>query len=316
MFDASPPLDGPPRLFAMVTTAKSCGYTPYAISSFFDTTRLRPQDRFVLINNDDPTLHERIAPHRNAIEVVTNAAPKGFAANANSMISEALRSGMDLFFMNNDIIFTDHWLTPLTGEPHSILSPISNREVQYAGSAIVTKTQQVANLVVTEAPMALEQYLAAPRMYQAIAEGHRKLASGMMRLVVFPFFCVRIPLEVMRRVGKFDEAFGRAGGEDYDYCLRAWLAGFNVQMVLSSYLLHFWGKSTWGVKDGQQAASYNTDFLEIFRAKWGEALFQYTLQENDSCVKANPQATSLRDRGDLAGVVRLLMDRPVEIHMP
>jgi hypothetical protein len=313
----SPPLlDGPPRLFAMVTTLKSRGYTPYALHSFFDTTALRSQDRFVLINNDDPALDELAAPYKAHISVEHNSSPRSFAANANSMISQAVDSGMDLFFMNNDIIFTDNWLAPLTGNPKTILSPISNREVQYAGSTIIPKTQEVTQLVVTEAPMALEDYLSAPRMYQAIAESHQKIASGLMRLIVFPFFCVRLPLAVMQRVGKFDEGFGRAGGEDYDYCLRAWLSGFDVHMALASYLIHFWGKSTWSSDSQQQTPSYNTDFLEVFRAKWGEALFQYTLRENDSLIKAHAEAARLRDTGDLGGMVRVLMDHPVETFLP
>jgi hypothetical protein len=232
------------------------------------------------------------------------------------MIALALEEKMDLFFMNNDIIFTDNWLAPLVGHDHSILSPVSNREIQYAGSTIVTQTKEVASLVVTDAPMALEDYLASPRMYLAIAEAHRKISHGSLKLLVFPFFCVKLPLSVMQRVGKFDEGFGRAGGEDYDYCFRAWLAGFDVKMELSSYLIHFWGKSTWSSKEHTSSTSYNTDFLEIFRAKWGDALFQYALKENDALATAHPEARALRDAGDLGGMVRVLMEHPVDIHIP
>lgn len=301
-------VDGPPRLFAMVSTKKSRKYTPYALSSFFETTSLRKEDNFILINNDDPEFNEIIAPFKSAVTVLDNQIPHSFAHNANQMIAQALSSGSDLFFMNNDIIFTDNWLSPLAGEPDTILSPISNREVQFVGSVVVVKTKHIANTVVTQAPMDLESYTASPRMFQAIAEANSKCSTGLLKLIVYPFFCVRIPLGVMQVVGRFDESFGTAGGEDYDYCFRAWLAGFKVQMALASYLIHFWGKSTWTAESKTASASdnYSTQFLEVFKAKWGEPLFEFVLRENDQQIRANPLATALRESGDLAGLIRLL----------
>lgn len=313
--------DGPARLFAMVSTAKSRAYTPHALRSFFETTSLRPIDSFVLINNDDPELPAVAAPYHELVTLISHEQPRGFAANANLMIERAVSQGADLFFMNNDIIFTDNWLHPCVGNPRTILSPASNREVQLAGSAVVVKTGHVANTVITNAPMELSDYLGSPRMFEALAEAYTKVAQGLLQLIVFPFFCVRLPLAVMQALGKFDEKFGRAGGEDYDYCLRAWLAGFDVQMAVGSYLLHFWGKSTWSGQTGNQSqatdqSSYNTEFLEIFRNKWGDPLFQYVLRENDEHIKRDPHASNLRTTGNLAALVKLLMAKPVDIFIP
>lgn len=86
---------GRPRLFSMVTTVRSRAYTPYALRSFFETTGLRTEDRFILINNDDPELSQIIAPFKDLVTIVTNETPKGFATNANSMIDQALRSQRD-----------------------------------------------------------------------------------------------------------------------------------------------------------------------------------------------------------------------------
>ncbi len=308
--------DGPKRLFAMVSTRSSRAYTPHALRSFFETTGMRGEDRLILINNDDPDFDEIATPFRDHITLITRPEPYGFSKNANTMIEEALRTGSDLFFMNNDVIFTDNWLAPLTGYEHSILSPISNREVQYVGSAVVVKTHHVLNMVTTQAPMDIEHYLASPRMFQAIAEAHNRSSSGLLTLIVFPFFCVRLPQSVMQRVGKFDESFGMAGGEDYDYCLRACLAGFDVQMNLASYLLHFWGKSTWTAGEkGAPNPNYNIDFLEVFRKKWGEALFQFVLRDKDSLIQSNPEAKALLDSRNLPELIRLLMPNKVDIHI-
>ena len=305
-----------PRLFAMVTTKKSRDYTPHALRTFFETTPLRDVDRVVLINNDDPNAAELIPSNTTITELINNTAPQGFAKNANEMIAQALASGSDLFFMNNDIIYTDNWLTPLLGNDHAILSPISNREVQYAGSAVVVASQHVATTMILKAPMEISEYLESPRMFQALAEAHRKTASGFLPLMVFPFFCVKLSLPILERVGKFDEIFGRAGAEDYDYALRAWLSGFEVKLALGSYLLHFWGKSTWTTKSNTPApADYDTSFLERFKEKWGESLFHYIYNENDSEITANPELLALRQSGSLAGLVSRLMKQPVKVHI-
>jgi len=230
------------------------------------------------------------------------------------MIAEALTSHADLFFLNNDIIFSENWLLPLLDSGESICAPISNREVQYVGSVVLPKTQNVQQMFLFDGPMTLEQYLAAPRMFDAIAEAHRRDSSGRMSLTVFPFYCVKLPLSVLQRVGKFDEGFGVAGGEDYDYCLRAWLAGFDVHMTLGTILLHFWGKSTWSPEEGQRE-EYKRDFLEIFRAKWGEALYRYVLCEDDSLIRANPQAEKSRQSGDLKSMIEQVMRPGVPVRI-
>jgi GT2 family glycosyltransferase len=300
----------------MVTTATSREYTPHALKSFFETTPLRDRDAVVLINNDDPEVYNRIPLNGVRTELVNNSTPKSFAANANAMVDRALATESDLFFMNNDIIYADEWLTPLLGHDQAILSPVSNREVQYAGSAVVVSTQHVATTMVLKAPMELSQYLESPRMFQALAEAHRKTGGGYLPLLVFPFFCVKIPLPILHAVGRFDETFGRAGGEDYDYALRAWLAGFEVKLALSSYLLHFWGKSTWTVQDSSSTSpSYDTSFLQKFEAKWGSSLHRYIFLDDDSEVSADPELCSLRDANNIQAFIARLMKEPVQIKL-
>lgn len=302
-----------PRLFAMVTMATSREYTRHALSSFFKHTPLRPIDRVVLINNADPSAAKMVAPYVS-LELLTRDTPLGFAANVNSMIAEALMTSADLYFLNNDIIFSDGWLFPLLESERSICAPISNREVEYVGSVVLPKTQVIQQMFLFHGPMTLEQYLEAPRMFDAIADAHRRASAGVMRVIVFPFYCVKLTLPVLQTLGKFDESCGVAGGEDYDYCLRAWLAGFDVHMTLGSILLHFWGKSTWS-SGKDQSDDYNKDFLEIFRAKWGEPLYRFVLCEDDSLIRANPRAEELRQRGDLKGMIEQVMPPGVPLRI-
>ena len=303
---------GRPRLFAMVTTRKSRDYTPTAIQTFLSTTPLRSEDRLVLISNDDP---EGLAAFRgeSRVELVSNPQPKGFAENANVMIDEALRTGSDLFFMNNDVVFFDRWLEPLLGRDDIVLSPLSNREVQYVASVVVVATKHVADTTVVKAPMQLEEYQRFPRMFDAIVEAHKKSSFGLLPVIVLPFFCIRLPLPVLRRVGKFDTRFGVAGGEDYDYCFRLWLAGIPVSFELNSYLLHFWGKST---TTDDVGPAYDQEFLSIFKEKWGEKLFSVVLHESSKPIDEDPVARSCRERQDMAGIVRALQTKENEIFLP
>src|SRR4051794_32919852 len=118
------------RVFGMITTLSSKRYTEYALNTFIDTTPLRPQDRFLLIDNDGAweTLPDALVPFGDKI---TNSKEKSFAANMNEVMAFAFSKRADLFLLNNDLIFTKDWLSPLLAPEISILSPISNREVQH-----------------------------------------------------------------------------------------------------------------------------------------------------------------------------------------
>ena len=85
-----------------------------------------------------------------------------------------------------------------------------------------------------------------------------------------PFYCFRVPLKILTDVGRFDETFGTAGGEDVDYRFRTWLAGYDVVYAKRSFLLHFMGKSTW--RAGEAAAetqARNSYYRAAFQRKWG-----------------------------------------------
>jgi GT2 family glycosyltransferase len=304
---------GRPRLFGMVTMQCSREFTVYALKSFFAHTNLRAQDRFILISNDDPSAVE-LATSFPGVEVVLLKQPRGFAENGNYFIEESLRTGSDLIFTNNDVIFSENWLAPLLEFDDAVACPLSNREVQYVASAAVIRTQVVQDVFLFDAPMELERYADNPGAFDFIAACHVKKSTGCLPLAVFPFYCVRIPLPILQQVGKFDESFGRAGGEDYDYSLRAWLSGFRAQLVLSSLLLHFWGRSTWkSTQVDGSVGNYDLRFKDVFKAKWGEALFRFVVEEDDSLLKANVLAEAQRRSGDIASMIRSLQERPVEL---
>jgi len=151
----------------------------------------------------------------------------------------AAERGADLFFLNYDLIFTPGWTAPFDGHPRTVLSPLSNRQVQYRLRIEVFPGGGCLSDVALRSRMTLADYIGHEARFAAIAEAHAATASGALPIFTLPFFCIRIPLAVIKEVGAFDESFGVAGGEDFDYCLRAWLQGFEVAFTLSSYVLHF-----------------------------------------------------------------------------
>ena len=281
----------------MVSTSTSVRYTVEALKSFAACTRLRSDDRFFLIDND-ASLGDGLplVPHA---ETITNDVPRGFATNVNGILARARDVRADLFFLNNDLIFTRGWLEPLTTDMPAILSPLSNAEVSYSSGRLTCGFT-----------MDLEDYLGRERELASIADKHRrKHARGFLSFFSVPFFCVKLPYSVYSTVGDLDETFGPGGGEDKDYCVRAILAGFSVQYSLGSWVVHFQGRSTWrGAETQEQTAKRDETFVTTFRAKWGDALTKLFIYQDEKVV-TEAGLDEVKQQGRLADIVRHLQGR-------
>lgn len=277
-----------PRLFGMITTGASISYTVEALRTFFLYTELRDCDHFVLIDNDGSWSESTPFTH-SAIKVQKNTQPLGYAANANLFVKSALSREMDLFILNNDLVFTVDWCRGLDESGLAVTCPFSNREVQYAIAIQAVRANCEPQQFLVPPEMNLMQYRGSEHRIQAIAEAHRAIASsGIFSRLVMPYFCVRIPLEILKAVGLFDESFGRAGAEDYDYSLRVYLAGFPVGYALRSWILHFYGKSSWsGVESSASKQERENMMLERFEQKWGSLLRELIFSEKESLITDN-----------------------------
>ena len=288
-----------PNLFGMVTTAASRDYTPLALRSFFTHTPLGDGDRVILIDNDgDFDLPADIPTDR--LSVVTPGQPQGFAQNGNLLLREAKARGADLFFMNNDLVFTAGWLEPLLVERKALLSPVSNSEV--AG---------VAGTFATQRAMDLEDYIGHETAVEAIAAEVRASARGYQVTPSVAFFCIKIPRSVYEVVGTFDESFGKGGGEDRDYAVRAWIAGIPQEQARQSWVLHFQGKSTWrGVETPDERKRRADAFTQAFQKKWGPALTYAFIGGDWNLFRSDAELARRIDAGDFTPIVRHLRSRP------
>lgn len=281
------------KIFGMLNTKGSQVYTAHALQSFFRHTKLDSDDRVILIDNDasypDDSLSTRV-------HLLKNSKPLGFSENANQLVDLAVSAQADLVLMNNDIILGPDWLEPLLGEAHSIISPLSNRELQYQGGGI-----EVSMI------MHLEQYLGKEAEFDELCRVHQNVAKGYNKVLVVPFFCAFIPKAVLQAIGRFDVTFGKGGGEDYDYCLRAYLAGFGVKYAIRSFVLHFGGKSSWsGVETREQQEQRELLFRARFGEKWGMELLKLILFEDREIAKEGTQLYDEIKIGNHRRVIEIL----------
>jgi O-antigen biosynthesis protein len=243
------------NLYAMITTRNSRAYTNIALDTFFKSTRLKSNDEFVLIDNDNECDYQTLGI------VINNREPKSFAKNCNDMIDRA--AGRNCFLLSNDVAFTPRWNEPLTQYSNILSIPSCNQTHLYS----------VGNLNL-QPSMSIGEY---NNQYVELARATNLHKSqnriGLYERLLMGFYVFMIPAGVYKKVGYFDETFGVGGGEDVDYRLRAIQQDVPVKYLSQSYLLHFAGKSTWdGPEQQQEVNERNKKYFSTFAVKWGEDL--------------------------------------------
>ena len=254
------------RLFGMITSASSMDYTPRALDSFFVNTAFTENDEFYLIDNDNVYTQ----PVDDRVTIIRNLKPLSFSHNVNQLINIAKQADSDLIFLSNDIILTPDWLPPLEAVDNTIVIPSCNQTHQY-----YTPLVQLASLI------DWENYNHNYEELHNIVLHHRQTVTGYFDLLLMPFYVFRLPKNVYNAVGLLDTEYIN-GGEDVDYRLRAILAGFDVKYAAASYIIHFYGKSTWRSQEDQaQIEDRNKKYRARFKEKWGEDLLNLMILGGD-----------------------------------
>ncbi len=283
------------KLFAMVTTKSSARYTDLALDTFFKTVTLAEHDVFILINNDADRPYQ-MPENYPQLQTITNPSPIGFAANVNQILRIAQTGKADVFFLNNDLVFTKNWISPLLVDEPWILSPISNREVAYNTESFVWTDD-----------ISIEYYHQHANGFQDWLSDYNSKATMAFNILVLPFFCVKLPYTVYSVVGAFDEQYGKGGGEDFDYCLRAIQHGFAVKHAPRSFVLHFGGRSSWsGAETRQQQLNREQIFFEHFESVWGKKLTDLILRDDHTVLANDSAAVMAANAGNFQEVIKRL----------
>ena len=283
----------------MVTLKSSHDYTHYAIDSFFKNTKLNNSDEFLLIDNDDCELNK--LSNYKKIKIIKNKFPMSFAKNVNQSINYALKNKKDLIFLNNDIIFTKNWVQPLNLNSKSISIPVSNQMFSYESDCGNLKLKPTMNLKDFN-----ENYVLLDEIVTTHIKKYKlqQKAQGLL----MPFFCFKIPYQILNEVGNFDEIFVH-GAEDVDYRIRCAKKGYEVYFILDSYLLHFHGKSSWdGVETNKQIEARNKLYTESFLKKWEKDLTQiFILRKNFFNILDHKGIARIFKQGKFGELIRELL---------
>ena len=288
------------NIFAMVTMKNSSHYTGLAIKSFFKCTEINENDEFLLIDNDGNNL-DHFSNYKK-IKIIKNKNLLSFAENVNQAIKIAKKNEKNLIFLNNDIIFTKEWYNPLKDNSDCISIPVNNQVFGYSSDC--------GNLAL-KATMNLKDFNENFHLLNEIVEKHKKKYKPKQKFQtpLMPFFCFKLPNEIINKIGLFDESFGKGGGEDIDYRIRCAQKGYEVNFLLDSYLLHFHGKSTWdGNETLEETRERNKTYTEIFLKKWGNDLTQIFLIRRDILeILEKKGITELFKKGKFGNLIRKLL---------
>lgn len=278
-----------PCLFGIITTAASRRYTSPALLSLVRNTQLTADDEIVIIVNDG----DFTGPPTIPAKIIRNETPLSFAQNANQILR--LSKGRNALVLNNDLVFTPDWLTPLL-ECGGISSPFSNNQIAYETPRLKLKTS-----------MELAEIEGQTIELDLIAREHAKRQLKPLELMILPFFCISISPSAYNQIGEFDEAFAPAGGEDFDYCLRAQLAGIKVQYAPRSFVLHFGGGSTWAGPEAESVYRARADkFIHVFEQKWGPALTELVFRPTMAPFAKHPELQRYADTKNFGEIIRAL----------
>lgn len=253
-----------PTYYCMVSTQSTEKYTDLAIHSFFKNTQLKEQDKFFLIDNDGSY---QLKQNKDKITVISNSQPRTFSQNMNFVMKLALVDQVNFFGLSNDVVFTENWNQNFDSK-NKILVPLCNQKLvgEYKGFKI-------------ESAMDLEDYEGKEI---ELNEFIKTLDSQKIKVnsKIIGFYCFNIPYDVLSKVGFLDENFNN-GGEDIDYRVRASQLGFETEINLSSYLLHFYGKSIWRSGESKEKTlEREQKYRKYFEKKWGKSMAEQVLAQS------------------------------------
>ena len=285
----------------MITVKSSNFYTSYALESFFSSTEINQDDEFLLIDNDGCEI-DKFSTY-NGIKIIKNKRPLNFAENVNQIIDIAIGAKKDLIFLTNDLIFTKNWIKPLLLNSKTISIPSNNQIFQYQSDCGNLKLKPTMNF---------DDFNENYNLLDDIVTKHKKKFKPHQKFqtLLMPFSCFKIPHKILCEVGLLDTSYGNGGGEDVDYRIRCAIKGYDVNFLLDSYLLHFHGKSTWGIETRNQTEKRNEKYTKVFLEKWGNDMTQiFILRKDFFDILEKKGIKNLFNKGKFGDLIRNVLQK-------
>lgn len=214
--------------------------------------------------------------------LMRNEAARGYTFAAN----QGLRASRGDFaiLLNSDTIVTPQWIDRL------LTCAESDRRIGLVGPLSNTASwQSIPEIFEPNGDWAanpLPEGMSVEHMAREVA---RVAGPDYPRLPILNGFCLMIRRRVLRNVGLFDEVmFGRGYGEENDYCLRAFAAGWHLAVATDAYVYH------------AQSRSYSNERRAALCEQAGIALNKkHGVEIVDAAVhvmRLNPQLEEMRAR--------------------
>lgn len=174
-------------------------------------------------------LYASLPPHAS---LVRNPQNLGYTKSINRAIR--LCPGRDVILLNSDTMVTPGWIEKLRAHAHSdpaigTVTPVSNNAGEFS------------------VPKANENPIPPGLSHEAIARIVEECGRG--KTFDAPTgngFCLYIRATLIKAIGLFDEInFPRGYGEENDFCMRAYYAGFRNIVALDTWIWHA-GHSSFG----------------------------------------------------------------------
>ena len=261
------------NIFGLITNSRENNYCLETIRTFLQNTNLNPEDLFYVIDNDCEFELPESLNFAN-LRIIRNTYPKSKVCNWNKIVDFALNNKANAIFLGNKLIFTPGWFEKISRIPNAIVSPVSNREIQYSADNLRLGKR-----------LSMKAYLHYRSCLPFLLREQHKLFSGIEPILAFPFFSAFIPNQILAEVGYFDEQYGNSPGADLDYCLRTSLRDYKICYALEAMILQLSEVNTLPKLETNSTKS-DTNAL-LFENKWGKALTKIVIdQKIDSFLKA------------------------------
>lgn len=184
------------------------------------------------------------------ILLLRNARNRGFAKAINQATARA--RGKYVVWLNNDAVVTPNWLERLVdcAEKDPAIGIVGPRVHRLGGPQAVERVSY-------DGLGELALFSEAWGLRNAGCATDVPLLMGC---------CLCIKRDVLTRVGKVEEGFGLGNYEDYDFCLRARIAGYKLAIAEDVFIHHDYHASFQA--NGLNFESENLASLEKFRDKW------------------------------------------------
>jgi GT2 family glycosyltransferase len=231
-----------------------------------------PEWEVIIVDNasgpDTRQSLKKLADQYSTVRLVLNETNLGFAGGMNAGLREA--TGDVICLLNSDTMAA-------TGA----MGRMAN---QLRGDKCVGLVGPVTNAAGNEQKIFLESEGPGE---QVIAEGERfaNCGSGEKILAYRLDFCaVAIKREVVEAIGGLDESFGRGYYEDFDYSLRAKLAGFELEVAEDAFIYHQ-GSASFGPVSSEMKALIAANKDRITQQHGRSTLFHHVRDANLSVLR-------------------------------